>query len=221
MYYRSSATVTRDGILQTDSSRNTGTNALVNPTESDTSTRISTKQLRSQLDEHLSDLRSKERSFFPSSLPNISVSETPIISGLSPPGSTVQYQIHPNFVNTQQNTQLQRFPNYRVGDSNADLYLINSAPQHTLQQNNSQFINSTDIPADSHQCENTLFTNYSLTEQYTEPMFLSPLSNCYYPTHSESPAFQLFGAESNESTVSPDTAVSQYSDELGIFSNEN
>ena len=202
MYYRSSATVTRNGILQTDSSITGRVNPLISPTKSDKSTRVNSKQLRSQLDEHLSDLRSKERYFFSSSLQNTSYSETPIST--FPPPNTAQYQITPNFVNsTNKCTKLEELPDYHIGDC-----------QRTFQQLDFLQYNNTD----SNQCKDILFKEYSQTEQQSEPMFLSQLSDCYSPTHSLSPGFELFGAESNERTLTPDTAVSPYA---GIFSNEN
>ena len=200
MYYRSSATVTRNEILPAESSLAGFTNSLTNPTKSDKNTRMHSKQLRSQLDEHLSDLRSKERSFFSPRILNNSVSETPVYD-LSP-GSPALYQIQPNFINSVNGcTQLQELPDYQLGDCNAEVSLINSLPQHTFEQ--------PDSPRT--ECEDIFQTKAAI---------LSPLSSCCSPSHSLSPVFRLFDAESSECTLTPDTAVSPYSNEIGILSNE-
>ena len=99
MYYRSSATVTRDGVVPIDQSVTGKIDSVMDTNKilADKTTRLSRKPQRSRLDEHLSDLKSKERSFFPSSFPAFTSAETPISS----PDQQSEYQIHPNFINQQ------------------------------------------------------------------------------------------------------------------------
>ena len=187
MYYRSSATVTRDGVVPIDQSVTRKINSIMNTNKNQTDkTCLSRKQQRSRLDEHLSDLKSKERSFFPSSFPDSTSAETPI----TPPDPQSDYQIYPNFINQQTK------PRTQIGDtSNEELSSYQSIIKQTVSS-----LNITKFELTTHYPDTDI-----IFPETTEFSALSPPP--LTPPQLASPPFHLFNTttceESDNYTCSP------------------
>ena len=93
MHYRSSATVTRSGVIPISSALPVKSNSPLPALNQGigSNTRIG-KQQRSQLDEHLTDLKNKQRTFF-----SVSHPEAPLEYAPTPEHES--YLMQPNFVN--------------------------------------------------------------------------------------------------------------------------
>ena len=203
MYYRSSATVTRDGVVPIDQSVTGKINSIMKANKihnSDNTTRLSRKQQRSRLDEHLSDLKNKERSFFPSSFSTSA--EAPISS----PNSQSEYQIHPNFINQQIKSTNQ------TGDTtNTEL----SSYQSIIEQPISSLNNAKFGSAGYYPNEDIIFPDTTEFSDLSPP----PLA----PSQHTHPPFHLFNTticEDSESYSFTPAPESYCCETKNLFSNE-
>ncbi|KAI6653628.1 hypothetical protein LOD99_3523 [Oopsacas minuta] len=218
MYHKSSATVTRNGIEPIDNSVTMKTNSILSPNRIQTNrtTRLTSKQHRSTLEEHLSDLKNKERSFFPPSLPTFSTSEAPIKSPSLLTNHSLQYQIYPDFVNQKLAEQ--------VGSDNTIVNEYKPSPEHVIIQQSKPLLNSTDYTIAEYSDYGDSIIPATNPSNQLPKLFLSPLEPCHTASYMDTD-FPIFNnetcIETNEHTLTlPPDSIPCKANKLDIYSNE-